>query len=62
MVQAPREPDGDADVNDDTKDEQDADELDRFRDLARKLVRVPKPEIDVERAKEEGRKEPESGG
>lgn len=34
-------------------------ELDRFRDLARKLVQVPKEEIDAERAKEEERKEEE---
>jgi len=34
-------------------------ELDRFRDLARKLVRVPKREIDAERAKEKERKEKE---
>jgi hypothetical protein len=30
-------------------------ELDRFRDLARKLVRVPKHEIDAEQAKEKER-------
>jgi hypothetical protein len=36
---------------------QDETEFDRFRDLARKLVRVPKPEIDAERAKEKKRKE-----
>ncbi len=32
-------------------------ELDRFRDLARTLVRVPKEEIDAERAKEGERKD-----
>lgn len=34
-------------------------ELDRFRDLARKLVQVPKEEIDAERAEEKERKEDE---
>lgn len=32
-------------------------ELHRFLDLARKLVRVPKEEIDAEQAKENERKE-----
>jgi hypothetical protein len=58
MVQAPREPDGSDDVSDD-ETSQDETELDRFRDLARKLVRVPKREIDAERAKEKERKESE---
>lgn len=35
---------------------QDETEFDRFRDLAGKLVRVPKDEIDAERAKEDERK------
>jgi hypothetical protein len=37
-------------------------ELDRFRRLARKLVRVPKHEIDAERAKERERKDEEGHG
>ena len=31
-------------------------ELDRFRDLARKLVQIPKEEINAERAKEDERR------
>jgi hypothetical protein len=34
-------------------------ELHRFLDLARKLVRVPREEIDAERSKEEQRKQDE---
>jgi len=56
MVQAPREPDRDGDVSDDAARQEET-EFDRFRDLAGKLVRVPKPEIDAERAKEKERKE-----
>jgi hypothetical protein len=41
---------------------QDETELDRFRDLARKLVQVPKREIDAEQAKEDERKEQERDG
>jgi hypothetical protein len=58
MVQASREPDASGDVSDDEAS-QDETELDRFRDLALKLVRVPKREIDAERAKERERKEQE---
>lgn len=62
MVQAPREPDeGDMsgeEPADDTAD--DAAELDRFRDLARKLVQVPKDEIDAERAREDERRDRQS--
>lgn len=57
MVQAPREPDRDGNVSED--EATDVTEFDRFRDLTRKLVRVPKEEIDAERAKEEERKEEE---
>jgi hypothetical protein len=55
MVQAPRESDEDGDVSSDEPGDTGA--LDRFLDLARKLVRVPREEIDAERAKEEQRKE-----
>lgn len=37
-------------------DDSDEDAFDRFEALARKLVRVPKDEVDAERAKEKGRK------
>jgi hypothetical protein len=59
MVQAPREPDQDGDMS--SEEPGGTTELDRFRDLARKLVQVPKEEIDAERAKEEQRKEDERG-
>ena len=39
--------------------EEEKSDLDRFRDLARKLVRVPKREIDAEQAKEKERKDRE---
>ncbi len=45
--------------NDSEQPEPEETELDRFRELARKLIRVPKPEIDAERAKEKERKEKE---
>jgi hypothetical protein len=41
----------------DEREPEEPGELHRFLDLARKLVRVPKEEIDAERAKEEQRKE-----
>jgi hypothetical protein len=57
MVQAPRDPDAGDGVSDSNAASQDEKELDRFRNLARKLARVPKREIDAEQANEDERKE-----
>jgi hypothetical protein len=57
MVQAPRDPDAGDGVSDGNTVSQDETELDRFLNLARKLARVPKREIDAEQAEEDERKE-----
>ena len=44
------------DGDDERDPQQDVAEFDRFRDLAEKLVKVPKPQIDAERGKEDERK------
>jgi hypothetical protein len=46
-------------TNDDDETEKGASPFEGFLDLARKLVQVPKREIDAEQAKEDERKEDE---
>jgi hypothetical protein len=48
--------------DEDQREPEDATAQGRFLDLARRLVRVPKEEIDAERAKEDQRKEDEREG
>jgi hypothetical protein len=45
--------------NDEREPAQDETAFERFRDLAGKLIRVPRHEVDAERAKEDERKEKE---
>jgi hypothetical protein len=61
MVRAPRDPDAGDGVSDGSTASQDETELDRLRNLARKLARVPEREIDAEQAKEGERKEASRG-
>jgi hypothetical protein len=45
----------------DRREHEEPTELERFLNLARKLVRVPKREIDAEQAKEDERKQDDQG-